>query len=291
MHQLQERVHLVAVSRWGPASHSRGPRAARCATRAGSGATTRATVGLRRRIGGRMSFHWPARAAVPGAVLGAAGDEVALPAVGAVDGSRPCDRLAYHRGALVEPGAQRVDVVAVDARASRWMPRTRSVQTTRSGSVPIQRESRSTASRTDSRSVASVGSAAAPEVELTELLAAGRVDHGEVDPATDPQPRAPRLRGLTRGRGRAASPDGRRTAARTSVPLARAPPVPRAPARPDARRSRLVTGARSSAWMLRTASRNTSRSRARFTGSSERVPPSISSANRRRHMVSARRSR
>ena len=123
--------------------------------------------------------------------------------------------------------------------------------------------------------------APAPEVELAEFFAAGVVDHREVDPAADPQLRAAatpwagrdRVRGASTGRAPNSSTYQRAACASTACSSgSSASPIPA---------KSVIAGARSSAWMLRTASRNTSRSRARFTGSSERVPPSTSSANRR----------
>ena len=191
MQELQERVHLVAVV-GGSGRVARGHHEQRALPFA------RAAVPRRERRRAepedRRAEVVPlaARTPVPVAVLGAAGHEVALAAIGAVDGTRPRDRVAHHRDTLVEPVAQRVDVGGVEhglaevaahevgPHDAQWI-----------GADPPREAQHREADRFELGRF--VGGATAPEVELTELLPAGLVDHGEVDPSADPQGAARRV--------------------------------------------------------------------------------------------------
>ena len=157
MQQLQERVHLVAVV-GGTRRVARGDDEQRvAATRAGSGARTRASKGSGGGStgGSRSIARERVRATSP--CSGQPATKLHWPQSGPLT-ARGCAIACAHHGRRARRtirAARRCR--SRRARLSRRSPRTRSVQTTRSGSVPTQRESRSTASRIDSRSVGSAG--------------------------------------------------------------------------------------------------------------------------------------
>ena len=194
MQELQERVHLVAVV-GGSRRVARGDHEQRALPFA------RAAVPRRERRRAQAEDRraevvpLPARTPVPVAVLGAAGHEVALAAIGTVDRTRACAiACAHHRDALVEPAAQRVDVGVVEhglAEVAAYEVGPHDAQWI--GADPTRESQHREPDRFELGRF--VRGAPAPEVELTELLPAGLVDHGEVDPSADPQGAARRVGG------------------------------------------------------------------------------------------------
>ena len=111
--EFQERVHLVAVV-GRPGRVARG-NDEQCIAPLPRAAVPRSERG-RAQAEDRRANVVPlaAGAAVPRAVLGTTGDEVALATVRAIHGVGARDRLPYQVDALVEPAAECVDVTRID---------------------------------------------------------------------------------------------------------------------------------------------------------------------------------
>ena len=128
-------------------------------------------------------------------MLGAAGDDVALPAVGAVRHVGPRHRGAHDLDARVEPRPQLVDVLALHCCLAL-------VAADEVGPDDAQRLVTEPPAQTQHREADGlelervVRHATAPQVELAQLLGAVAVDEREVDPAADTQLAGARLGGL-----------------------------------------------------------------------------------------------